>query len=153
MALDPLGNDEVAKLVESRVKSAGVDWKCSDDVSQSLLDQFNGNPGETIVQLRDYVDGYSSILVVPMYANVYNNMKNQSSELDPLVEKFNDEIIDIVANDDEESVDEIVEQEKHREQKMTSRKFILVQAQNFIPMMNMICQIQKEIPPIQVLMI
>ena len=56
MALDPLGNDEVAKLVESRVKSAGVDWKCSDDVSQSLLDQFNGNPGETIVQLRDYVD-------------------------------------------------------------------------------------------------
>ena len=103
------------QLVESRVKSAGVDWKCSDDVSQSLLDQFNGNPGETIVQLRDYVDAIFFDLSGTSMANVYNNMKNQSSELDPLVEKFNDEIIDIVANDDEESVDEIVEQEKHRE--------------------------------------
>ena len=115
MPLDPLESDEVAKLVESRVKSAGVDWKCSDDVSQSLLDQFNGNPGETIVQLRDYVDTIFFDLSGTSMANVYNNMKNQSSELDPLVEKFNDEIIDIVANDDEESVDEIVEQEKHRE--------------------------------------
>ena len=115
MPLDPLESDEVAKLVESRVKSAGVDWKCSDDVSQSLLDQFNGNPGETIVQLRDYVDAIFFDLSGTSMANVYNNMKNQSSELDPLVEKFNDEIIDIVANDDEESVDEIVEQEKHRE--------------------------------------
>ena len=132
-------NDEVAKLVESRVKSAGVDWKCSEDVSQSLLDQFNGNPGETMIQLRDYVDRIFFDLSGTNIANVYNNMKNQSSELDPLVEKFNDEIIDIVANDDEESVDEIVEQEKHRgKQKMISRKFILVQAQNFIPMMNMI---------------
>ena len=115
MPLDPLESDEVAKLVESRVKSAGVDWKCSDDVSQSLLDQFNGNPGETIVQLRDYVDAIFFDLSGTSMATVYNNMKNQSSELDPLVEKFNDEIIDIVANDDEESVDEIVEQEKHRE--------------------------------------
>lgn len=115
MALDPLGNDEVAKLVESRVKSAGVDWKCSEDVSQSLLDQFNGNPGETIIQLRDYVDRIFFDLSGTNVANVYNNMKNQSSELDPLVEKFNDEIIDIVANDDEEPVDEIVEQEKHKE--------------------------------------
>ena len=115
MPLDPLESDEVAKLVESRVKSAGVDWKCSDDVSQSLLDQFNGNPGETIVQLRDYVDTIFFDLSGTSMANVYNNMKNQSSDLDPLVEKFNDEIIDIVANDDEESVDEIVEQEKHRE--------------------------------------
>ena len=115
MPLDPLESDEVAKLVESRVKSAGVDWKCSDDVSQSLLDQFNGNPGETIVQLRDYVDAIFFDLSGTSMANVYNNMKNQTSELDPLVEKFNDEIIDIVANDDEESVDEIVEQEKHRE--------------------------------------
>ena len=114
MALDPLGNDEVAKLVESRVKSAGVDWKCSEDVSQSLLDQFNGNPGETIIQLRDYVDRIFFDLSGTNIANVYNNMKNQSSELDPLVEKFNDEIIDIVANDDEEPLDEIAEQEKQK---------------------------------------
>ena len=115
MPLNPLENDEIAKLVESRVKSTGVDWKCSDDVSQSLLDQFNGNPGETIVQLRDYVDRIFFDLSGTNIANVYNNMKNQSSELDPLVEKFNDEIIDIVANDALESVDEMVEQEKHRE--------------------------------------
>ena len=115
MPLNPLENDEIAKLVESRVKSTGVDWKCSDDVSQSLLDQFNGNPGETIVQLRDYVDRIFFDLSGTNIANVYNNMKNQPSELDPLVEKFNDEIIDIVANDALESVDEMVEQEKHRE--------------------------------------
>lgn len=115
MPLNPLDRDEVAKLVESRVKSAGVDWKCSDDVSQSLLDQYNGNPGETIVQLRDYVDRIFFDLSGTNIANVYSSMKNQSSDLDPLVEKFNDEIIDIVANDDEESVDEIAEQEKHRE--------------------------------------
>lgn len=115
MPLNSLDSDEVAKLVESRVKSAGVDWKCSDDVSQSLLDQYNGNPGETIVQLRDYVDRIFFDLSGTNIANVYNNMKNQSHDLDPLVEKFNHEIIDIVANDDEESVDEIVEQEKHRE--------------------------------------
>ena len=115
LPLNPLENNEIAKLVESRVKSTGVDWKCSDDVSQSLLDQFNGSPGETMIQLRDYVDRIFFDLSGTNIANVYTNSKTQSSDLDPLVEKFNDEIIDIVANDEEESAEEKLEQEKHRE--------------------------------------
>ena len=112
MPLSSLDKDEVAKLIESRVKSAGVDWKCTDDVAQSLLDQFNGNPGDTIVELRDYVDKIFFDLSDSGAGIVNDKIAIQSSELDPLVKKVKDEIIDNIELVDEDLDQEIKEEEK-----------------------------------------
>lgn len=56
MKFDRLEDDDVAELINSRMKIAGVEWRPSQAMVAKLSSDHSGNPGQILAELRDIVD-------------------------------------------------------------------------------------------------
>lgn len=56
MKFDRLEDDDIAELINSRMKIAGVEWRPSQTMVAKLSSNHAGNPGLILAELRDIVD-------------------------------------------------------------------------------------------------
>lgn len=56
MKFDRLEDKDVAELINSRMKTAGVEWRPSQAMLAKLSSNHAGNPGQILAELRDIVD-------------------------------------------------------------------------------------------------
>ena len=56
MKFDRLKDDDIAELINSRMKIAGVEWRPSQAMVAKLSSDHAGNPGQILAELRDIVD-------------------------------------------------------------------------------------------------